>query len=234
MIFTFRLLIDRLSVPAALYHSTIVCDSSCDVSLCCNTIHTIKICVVHSYLFDLQNYQKMAPITLGAASRRLLSCPRFSPFLFAATHERQFSSITSSTRESCQKLLPRRPNSSFPSRSLILGIETSCDDTGACVMSLEGEVLGEALSTQLSARYLEWWRNILEIVYSPLLKVWRCNSDLCNDVARKEDWGGGGLGSGEGRSGVSTFDSCCSDQQAGTERTPNCGDRLCKVSAVFT
>ena len=188
MIFTFRLFIDRLSVPAALYHSTIVCDSSCDVSLCCNTIHTIKICVVHSYLFDLQNYQKMAPITLGAASRRLLSCPRFSPFLFAATHERQFSSITSSsTRGGCQKLLPTKSTFSFPCRSLILGIETSCDDTGACVMSLKGEVLGEALSTQLSARYLEWWRSILEIVYSPLLKVWRCNSDLCNDVARKED-----------------------------------------------
>ena len=55
-------------------------------------------------------------------------------------------------------------------------------------MSLEGEVLGEALSTQLSARYFECWRNIVEIVYSsPLLKVWRCDSDLCDDVARKED-----------------------------------------------
>ena len=188
----------------------------------------------------------MAPITLGAASRRLLSCPRFSPFLFAATHERQFSSITSSTRDGCQKLLPTRSTFSFPSRSLILGIETSCDDTGACVMSLEGEVLGEALSTQLSARYFEWWTNMVEIVYSPpllnnveivysppLLKVWRCNSHFCDDVARKEDRGGGGLGPGEGWSGVSTFDSCCSDQQAGTERTPNCGDRLCKVREIL-
>lgn len=95
----------------------------------------------------------MAPITLGAASRRFLSCPRFSPFLFAATHERHLSSVTSSTKGTCQQLLPTRTTFSFPSRSLILGIETSCDDTGACVMSLEGEVLGEALSTQLSARY---------------------------------------------------------------------------------
>ena len=129
----------------------------------------------------------MAPITLGTVSRRLLSCPRFSPFLFAATHERLFSSITSSTRGTCQKLLPIRANFSFPSRSLILGIETSCDDTGACVMSLEGEVLGEALSTQLSARYIEWWTNIVEIVSSSHLKVWRCYSHLRDDLAREED-----------------------------------------------
>ena len=37
-------------------------------------------------------------------------------------------------------------------RSLILGLETSCDDTGACVMDLSGKVLGESLSTQLSSR----------------------------------------------------------------------------------
>ena len=167
--------------------------------------YTVKICVANSYLFDLQNLQKMASITLGVASRRLLSCPpRFSQFLFSATQERQFSSIASSTiRGGCQRLLPTRTSFSFPSRSLILGIETSCDDTGACVMSLEGEVLGEALSTQLSARYFVWWthigkilRGILrggeiffsEIVFLPTpLKVWRCNSHLCHDVAREED-----------------------------------------------
>ena len=37
-------------------------------------------------------------------------------------------------------------------RSLILGLETSCDDTGACVMDMSGKVLGESLSTQLSSR----------------------------------------------------------------------------------
>ena len=145
----------------------------------------------------------MAPITLGVGSRRLLRCPpRFSQFLFAATQERQFSSIASNTtRGVCRRLLPKRTSFSFPSRSLILGIETSCDDTGACVMSLEGEVLGEALSTQLSARYFvwwthweniaryfEWWGNILEILFlPPSLKVWRCNSHLCHDMAREED-----------------------------------------------
>jgi len=40
-----------------------------------------------------------------------------------------------------------------PTRAFILGIETSCDDTGACVLGLDGRVLGEALSTQLSPRF---------------------------------------------------------------------------------
>ena len=93
------------------------------------------------------------------AGRRLFICPRFSPFSFftaQSLHERHFGSLTGSMRGGCKKLLPK---AAFPiaSRSLILGIETSCDDTGACVMSLQGEVLGEALSTQLSARYLELW-----------------------------------------------------------------------------
>jgi len=38
-------------------------------------------------------------------------------------------------------------------RNLILGIETSCDDTGAAVIDLSGRLLGESLSTQLSTRY---------------------------------------------------------------------------------
>ena len=88
------------------------------------------------------------------AGRRLFICPRFSFFIAQSPHERHFGSLTGSMRRGCKKLLPK---AAFPiaSRSLILGIETSCDDTGACVMSLQGEVLGEALSTQLSARYLE-------------------------------------------------------------------------------
>ena len=31
---------------------------------------------------------------------------------------------------------------------LVLGIETSCDDTGAAVVTSDGQVLGEALATQ--------------------------------------------------------------------------------------
>ena len=42
--------------------------------------------------------------------------------------------------------------STILNRSLILGLETSCDDTGACVMDLSGKILGESLSTQLSSR----------------------------------------------------------------------------------
>lgn len=33
--------------------------------------------------------------------------------------------------------------------SLILGIETSCDDTGAAIVDSKGNVLGEALHSQL-------------------------------------------------------------------------------------
>lgn len=33
--------------------------------------------------------------------------------------------------------------------NLILGIETSCDDTGAAIVDSEGNVLGEALHSQL-------------------------------------------------------------------------------------
>jgi len=34
-----------------------------------------------------------------------------------------------------------------------LGIETSCDDTGAAVIDLQGKLIGEAISTQKSARF---------------------------------------------------------------------------------
>lgn len=33
-------------------------------------------------------------------------------------------------------------------RSIILGIETSCDDTGCAVVDNEGNILGEALHSQ--------------------------------------------------------------------------------------
>jgi hypothetical protein len=33
-------------------------------------------------------------------------------------------------------------------RRLVLGIESSCDDTGAAVVTSDGEVLGEVLATQ--------------------------------------------------------------------------------------
>lgn len=31
---------------------------------------------------------------------------------------------------------------------VVLGIETSCDDTGAAVVNTEGQILGEALNSQ--------------------------------------------------------------------------------------
>lgn len=33
-------------------------------------------------------------------------------------------------------------------RSIILGIETSCDDTGCAVVDTDGNILGEALKSQ--------------------------------------------------------------------------------------
>lgn len=34
-------------------------------------------------------------------------------------------------------------------QSLVLGIETSCDDTGAAIVDSKGNVIGEALHSQL-------------------------------------------------------------------------------------
>lgn len=37
----------------------------------------------------------------------------------------------------------------YPHKRLILGIETSCDDTGAAIVDSNGNVIGEALHSQL-------------------------------------------------------------------------------------
>lgn len=34
-------------------------------------------------------------------------------------------------------------------RNIIMGIETSCDDTGCAILDIEGNILGEALNSQL-------------------------------------------------------------------------------------
>ena len=52
------------------------------------------------------------------------------------------------TRHQC-----RRQTQRVPRRCLILGIETSCDDTAAAVVSAEGEILGESISSQTSTRF---------------------------------------------------------------------------------
>lgn len=40
------------------------------------------------------------------------------------------------------------PAAAVSERSLVLGIETSCDDTGAAVVTTDGQVLGEAIAHQ--------------------------------------------------------------------------------------
>ncbi|XP_018574703.1 probable tRNA N6-adenosine threonylcarbamoyltransferase, mitochondrial [Anoplophora glabripennis] len=48
----------------------------------------------------------------------------------------------------CYHLLNNERNFSSSARGIILGIETSCDDTGCAIVDTEGNVLGEALHSQ--------------------------------------------------------------------------------------
>jgi len=53
------------------------------------------------------------------------------------------------------KLIPSTLQSSYCTDSrtnglLVLGVETSCDDTGAAVVNGRGEIVGEALHSQTS------------------------------------------------------------------------------------
>ena len=103
---------------------------------------------------------KMATIAFGPATRKIFSCTRFTPSLFRSTffvHKRKFSTLDKTRMRVDFRGHPSKENLSLFSRSLILGIESSCDDTGACVLSLKGEILGEALSTQLSTRCNAFW-----------------------------------------------------------------------------
>lgn len=45
---------------------------------------------------------------------------------------------------------------------VVLGIETSCDDTGAAVVSSDGVILGQALTTQQEL-HIRWVEMIMEI-----------------------------------------------------------------------
>ena len=47
----------------------------------------------------------------------------------------------------------RKPNSAGP--YTVLGIETSCDDTGVAIVSSNGDILGEALASQASLHH-DW------------------------------------------------------------------------------
>lgn len=47
--------------------------------------------------------------------------------------------ITRNFHKTCQHLSKSK---------VVLGIETSCDDTGAAVVNTEGQILGEALNSQ--------------------------------------------------------------------------------------
>lgn len=42
----------------------------------------------------------------------------------------------------------KSPTRNYSEKTIILGIETSCDDTGCAVLDNEGNVLGEALHSQ--------------------------------------------------------------------------------------
>lgn len=49
-----------------------------------------------------------------------------------------------------------------PLSRLVLGIETSCDDTGAAVMDETGEILGESLHSQKDV-HLRWVTELCNI-----------------------------------------------------------------------
>jgi glycoprotease/Kae1 family metallohydrolase len=84
-----------------------------------------------------------------------LTTPRFPPRTACAAAARRASS--SSAALSAAAGAPRRARcaassaltpAAAPPPRLVLGIETSCDDTGAAVVSSDGRVLGEALASQ--------------------------------------------------------------------------------------
>lgn len=52
---------------------------------------------------------------------------------------REIWKITRTFHKTCQHLSKSK---------VVLGIETSCDDTGAAVVNTEGQILGEALNSQ--------------------------------------------------------------------------------------
>lgn len=58
---------------------------------------------------------------------------------FSYSVNRAFWKITRNFHKTCQHLSKSK---------VVLGIETSCDDTGAAVVNTEGQILGEALNSQ--------------------------------------------------------------------------------------
>jgi len=44
---------------------------------------------------------------------------------------------------------------------VVLGIETSCDDTGVAVLGFDGKVLSSLLSSQITPLSGEWFPNLL-------------------------------------------------------------------------
>ena len=57
---------------------------------------------------------------------------------------------TTPTIENIHDVQQRHLCTNKPQRPLVLGIETSCDDTGAAVVSGDGRILGEAINSQTS------------------------------------------------------------------------------------
>lgn len=48
----------------------------------------------------------------------------------------------------CSFLINSQRRYCNPTKAVILGIETSCDDTGCAIVDTEGNILGEALYSQ--------------------------------------------------------------------------------------
>lgn len=60
-----------------------------------------------------------------------------------------------------------------PCSRLVLGIETSCDETGAAVLDETGEILGESLHSQKEV-HLRWVSALYSVTW-PLLQGFCCD-----------------------------------------------------------
>jgi len=73
--------------------------------------------------------------------------------MYSVACKRQLSYRNSCSLFTRQKIFLTNLKSTFCTdanrdRLLVLGIETSCDDTGAAVVNEDGEIVGEALHSQ--------------------------------------------------------------------------------------
>lgn len=81
-----------------------------------------------------QVFHRMNFIFVGKKTQTMMHLSHYSYSV-----NRAIWKITRNIHKTCQHLSKSK---------VVLGIETSCDDTGAAVVNTEGQILGEALNSQ--------------------------------------------------------------------------------------